>query len=256
MFNGKYISLREVVYRLKRHPLLSDIEIGDIAYDAIDVIKMTAAPLIYESKPAILTVAEFRTELPCDLLYILSAGKLIDDVVSPLNADTAARAGNHGCISAAGGSSTSLQTYSVKRGYMYFDFEDGQVEINYKAIATDDDGYPMVPDNTQLIKAIENYVKVNHFGIKVDLGEIPAHVLQRAEQEYSWYIGAAQGSLLMPDLDEMESIKNSLIRILHATNEHDFGFKYQSLGPGGTGDGNNIITAGQDDGAGLNDGLV
>ena len=256
MFNGKYISLREVIYRLKRHPLLADIEIGDIAYDAIDVIKMTAAQLIYESKPAILTVAEFRTELPCDLLYILSAGKLVDDFVSPLNADTSARAGNHGCISAAGGTSSNLQTYSVKRGYMYFDFEDGQVEINYKAIATDDDGYPMIPDNTQLIKAIENYVKVNHFGIKVDLGEMSAHALQRAEQDYAWYVGAAQGSLLMPDLDEMESIKSSLIRIIHATNEHDYGFKYQSQGTPRGAESNAIITAGQDDGDGLSDGLV
>ena len=247
MFNGKYISLREVIYRLKRHPLLASVEVGDIAYDALDVLKLIAAPLIYPSKFELLTVTEFRAELPCDMLSIISAGKVNADFVSPLTKDTSNRAGNHGCVSIAGGNSTDLQTYSIKRGYIYFDFEDGQVEINYKGIALDADGYPMIPDNTSVIKAIENYVKINHFGIKVDLGEMPAHGLQRAEREYAWYVGQAQGALTLPDVDEMESIKNSLIRIIHATNEHDYGFKYQSVGIVGSGSGNSdsVITASQ-----------
>ena len=232
MFNGKYISLREVIYRLKRHPLLADIEVGDIAYDALDVINLIAAPLIYPSKFELLTVKEFRAEIPCDMLSVISVGRVDNDFVSPLNVDTSNRAGNHGCVSVAGGNSVALQTYSIKRGYVYFDFEDGQVEINYKGLALDEDGYPMIPDNTSVIKAIENYVKIQHFGIKVDLGEMPAQGLMRAERDYSWYIGQAQGALTMPDIDEMESIKNSLVRIIHATNEHDYGFKYQSLGVG------------------------
>lgn len=257
MFNGKYISLREIIYRLKRHPLLANVEIADIAYDAIDVINLVGAPLIYESKLAVLDVAEFRTELPCDLLYTLSVGKVTEQgLISPLSSTTSTRAGNQACANNAGGTVTELQTYSVKRGYMYFDFEEGQIEVNYKAVALDSDGFPMIPDNVSIIKAIENYVKIQHFTIKVDMGEMSERPLQRAEQDYYWFVGQAQGSFLMPDIDEMESIKNSLIRIIHATNEHDYGFKYQSVGTEkGTSD-RGIITAGQDDGDGLSDGLV
>jgi len=235
MFSGKYISLNEVIYRLKRHPLLANIEVGDIAYDALDVINLVSAPMIYDSKVEILDVTEYRAELPCNLLSITSAGVLTSlDTISPMNKDTSTRATNYKCLTEANANSITLNTYQVKRGYIYFDFEEGQVELNYKGIVLDDDGYPMIPDNTSLIKAIESYVKINHFGIKVDLGEMPAHGLQRAEQEYSWYIGQAQGAFTMPDVDEMESIKNSLVRIIHATNEHDYGFKYQSVGKVGT----------------------
>lgn len=229
MFNGKYISLKEVVYRLKRHPLLSHVEIGDIAYDAMDIINLVGVPLIYESKLSFVDVEEFRAILPCDFLYILSAGKLVNQMVSPLVASTSTRAGNWACVSATGLNSAEVGTYAIKRGYIYFDFEEGTAELNYKAVALDDDGYPMIPDNISLIKAIEEHVKVQHFRMKVDLQEMSEGPLMRAEREYAWYIGQAQGTLLMPDLDEMESIKNSLVRIIHETSQHDNGFRANAV---------------------------
>jgi len=225
MFNGRYISLKEVIYRLKRHPLLSHVEIGDIAYDAMDIINLVGTPLIYESKVKFLDIEEFRTALPCDFLYIISAGKIVNEMVSPLSTGTSTRAGNEPCINANGFNTLEIGTYSIKRGYMYFEFETGTVEVNYKAVALDEDGYPMIPDNVSLIKAIEEHVKVQHFRMMVDMQEMPEGPLRRAETEYAWYIGQAQGTLLMPDLDEMESIKNSLIRIVHETSEHDNGFR-------------------------------
>jgi len=250
MFNGRYIELQELIYRLKRHPLLANVEIGDIAYDAIDVIKLVGAPVMYESMWELLDVKEYRAEIPCELINVLSIGRITDqEYVTPLNKSTSTRGGNWKCATASGLKSVQLDTYDIKRGYIYFDFEEGQAEINYKAIACDESGFPKIPDDTSLIKAIEAAVKVNHFGIKVDLGEIAQHVLQRAEQDYTWYIGQAQGSLLMPDIDEMESIKNALIRIIPNTRQHDTGFKFQSQDPLSVGNVTNSIRDGAVSGA-------
>lgn len=229
MFNGRYTTLQEVIYRLKRNPLLSNIEVGDIAYDAMDVINLLGAPLIYESKVEFLDVEEFRTPLPCDFLNVLSVGKIVNNMVSPMVSSTSTRAGNWGCVDANGGNSVSLNTYAIKRGFIYTDFEEGTIEVNYKAVVLDDDGYPKIPDDVSVIKAIEASVKINHFTIKVDMGEMAEGPLRRAEQEYSWYIAQAQNKLAIPSYDEMESIKNGLIRIVSNFNQHDNGFRDFSI---------------------------
>lgn len=238
MFNGKYTSLQEVIYRLKRHPLLANIEIADIAYDAMDVINLLGAPLIYESKVKFLDVEEFRTPLPCDLLYTLSVGRLVNDRISPMSSSTSTRAGNWSCVDANGASTLPLSTYAIKRGFIYTDFEEGTVEVNYKAVALDEDGYPMIPDHVSVIKAIEANVTAQHFKVKVDMGEIAESALRRAETDYSWYMAQAQSILAIPDVDEMESIKNGLIRLIHNTSEHDNGFRNLAINPKGAVSGN------------------
>ena len=37
--------------------------------------------------------------------------------------------------------------YRLNNNYIFTNFEEGSVEISYTAFVTDDDGYPMVPDD-------------------------------------------------------------------------------------------------------------
>jgi len=216
------------MYRIRRNPLLTNIEIGDIAYDTMDVLKLIGAPAIFQAQPTILSVSEYRTQIPCNLHKIISVSRFNNNFFSPLVKDTSNRATNHGCLAKVGVNSVNVDTYEVKRGFIYFDFEEGDIELNFSAIAVDEDGYPMIPDNVSVIKAIEAAIKVSHYTVKFDMGDISERVLNKAEQEYAWYIGQAQTSLIMPDVDEMESIKNSLIRLTHNLNEHNTGFAFQA----------------------------
>jgi len=39
------------------------------------------------------------------------------------------------------------------------------------------------------------------------------NLYEHSEKEYNWYIGAASSKLKMPDVNEMESIKRTLLRL-------------------------------------------
>ena len=70
------------------------------------------------------------------------------------------------------------------------------------------------------------YIKKEYFGIQFDLGKINLSVMNRADQEYAWYVGQAQSELIMPSIDEMESITNMWNRLIDV-NQHRHGFLHE-----------------------------
>lgn len=50
--------------------------------------------------------------------------------------------------------------------------KDGEIEIAYRAIAVDEDGYPLIPDRSPFTRALELYIKKQCFTILFDLGKI------------------------------------------------------------------------------------
>ena len=56
------------------------------------------------------------------------------------------------------------------------------------------------------------------------MGQITDKVYAKTEQEYMWYVGAAQTSMLMPNLDEMESWKNMLRKFIVPDTAHQNAF--------------------------------
>jgi hypothetical protein len=94
----------------------------------------------------------------------------------------------------------------------------------YTAFAVDDEGYPLLPDNTSFLRGLENYIKLQWFTMKFDMGEIPMNVLQNTQQEYAWAAGDAQSEFSRLSLDEAETLFNSFKTLLPRTHEHFKGF--------------------------------
>ena len=93
----------------------------------------------------------------------------------------------------------------------------------------DCDGYILIPDNEAFIKALEAYIKEREFVILFDEGKISGDSLQLAQQEYAWYVGKAESSLLMPSIDEMASITNMWNQLIPRIQEHTNQFKTLGL---------------------------
>jgi hypothetical protein len=53
----------------------------------------------------------------------------------------------------------------------------------------DDDGLPLVIDNSPYLRALEAFIKKEVFSYKFDEGKINEKVLSHAEQEYAWRAG-------------------------------------------------------------------
>jgi hypothetical protein len=229
MFNGKFISIREIVYRVKRNALMADANFSDMVLDVLDLIRSIGAPMAYESNIKYLNVVDYRAELPDNLFYIESVEKVEPTGCFPMQYAISNSGGKWNCVSAAGCSIKSNLTYSIKRNYIYTDFETGTIALHFKQLSMDDGGYPLIPDDISLIRAVENYVKMKHYQEKWEMSEIPYAVFQKVEQDYLWYIAQAENSLKMPSVDEMETIKNALVRIIPNFRAHDESFDYEHL---------------------------
>ena len=102
--------------------------------------------------------------------------------------------------------------------------KEGTIEIAYNAFAVDSEGYPLIPDNSTFIRALELYIKKQCFTVLFDLGKINQAVYQNVCQEYAWAVGAAQNDLIRPTIDQMESITNMLNTLVWRVTEHKSGF--------------------------------
>lgn len=105
-------------------------------------------------------------------------------------------------------------TYFVKPCWIVLNRPVGFVKLAYTAIATDERGYPLIPDMASYQEAVYWYVmmKLNFpkfmqgkLGGKVNLSQSVYYYLQ---QQWNFYRNQAYAEAMMPNEGEMMSIKN------------------------------------------------
>jgi hypothetical protein len=116
-------------------------------------------------------------------------------------------------------------TYSVNNSYIFTSFDSGYIEISYMAFPTDNRGFPLIPEDAKYIKAVESYI-IERVARRLWLQDrMSTDKYKVLEQEWLWYVGSAKGSMNTLSLDQMESLKNQLTRLIPRSNLHDSGFK-------------------------------
>jgi len=245
MHNGKYKSIKNVLSRLHRNPLLQDIGESDVASYIADALRLIEAPLAYEEKVATITIEDYRGELPCDIIYIQQTQKVNTSIGHefPISTYNSANmyspmryATDHFHTALHADDSPDLQktsmseldyeyTYKVQNNYIFTSFKDGQVRMSYRGIVVDDEGYPMIPDDVKVEKAIENHIKYEYYTVLWELGKIQDKVYNKVCQERDWYIGASNTSLQLQTIDQAESMKAALTRTILKPLQQQGGFK-------------------------------
>lgn len=122
-----------------------------------------------------------------------------------------------------------VYTYKIDNGYIYTNFEDGIIELVYNAFVTDDDGFPMIPDDQRFIEAIKWTIIEFIDYKKWRIGEISDKVYQDTEQKKAFYIKSAISKASLPSLDEMKALKNMMLRSIKKVNEDEAYFKYSNV---------------------------
>jgi len=215
MKNGLYITFDELMYRVRRHPILEDALKSDIALDTYDVIRRVGAPGAYNDERVAINIVDYVGDLPGNILYINEVNYLNDKGNElPMQYIIGNKTSKWHCSNARDLKVRSKYGYSINPGKIHTDLQNGKVVMYYKSVLMDDLGFPMIPDDPALISAIIAYIKVKHFEVKVDLGLLPQHVLSRAEQEYAFNIGQAETRFKLPNPDEYNSIARSMLRLI------------------------------------------
>lgn len=222
---GNLVSIKMVADRLMRNPLMKDLSYEFIVDNAIQVLRILKAPSIFIKRREALNVVNFRALKPVDMITVDGVARVdLGDKPIPLSAseDIAQdffHVGNN--------LPTRIDyTYGLNSKYVTVNFETGKIHIIYKAIATDEECYPLVLDNETLLRCVESYIKWKWFDILNDMDMVSDRKLGKAESDYSFNVAQADANLKMPSTDEMEALTNMITQILPSTTEFKRRFEF------------------------------
>ena len=214
----RYISIKEVLDNLLDNPLLQDLTLERVVNYTIDFIRKVGMPKVYIEKIANLEVKEYRALLPCDFHKMIQVRTFKEGCSQTFRSST-----DNFHFSNNNRDSHDL-TYKLQGQIIYTSMKNGTIEIAYQAIPVDCDGYPMIADNSSFKEALELYITKKRYKVLFDIGKIRGDVYSSTCQDYAFAVGQAQTSLIMPTIDEMESITNSWNTLIPRVTEHRMGF--------------------------------
>lgn len=240
----QYTSIRRVLDDLLDHPLLRDLTLEQVVRHTIRFISLHGYPKLYQDKIETVRIQDFRGLLPCDLVSIIQVKDLNSGVCLRAMTDTFTPGlrskpndrhqpkdllnnVNFPVNTYIPPANSNMEELSFKtQGRIIFtSFPKGEVEIAYKAIPTDDDGFPLLIDNETYLNALEAYIKVKVFTVKFDTGKMAAGILNNAQAEYAWASHLLKTEMTMPSMSEMESITRMLNTMVKPVTHFDNGFK-------------------------------
>jgi hypothetical protein len=202
--------------------LLQEFTLEQAIQYTIDFIGIFGFPELYEDKQAEIDICDFRGKLPCDLVSIDMVKDCKTNV--PLRSMTAA-------FNPGGKYYNHLRQepqFKTQNRTIITSFPEGKVIIAYKAIPVDDEGLPLLVNNTKYMRALELYVKCQLFTMLFDEGKITQQVLSHTEQEYGWAAGQLSEEFKTPSVAEMQTITNMLHQIFPRYDE--FYNNFETLG--------------------------
>lgn len=208
----QYTNIRRIMDELNKHPLLSDITLEQVVSYLVTFINIFGIPKLYQDKETLVKIEQYRGLLPCDLISI----NQVMDCKTKL------------CLRSSTNTFTncdSKYTFRVQGRAIITSLQEGEIMVSYKSIPIDEDGFPLLIDNSVFIEALKEYIKKEYFSILFDLGKINQAVLQHTEQRYAWLAGQLRSEFTIPSVSEMESIKNMWTRPIQNDNEFYTGFK-------------------------------
>ena len=212
------ISIKVVLDKLHRHPLLSDVSLETAVDYCIDFMRIVGVPRMFTDKIATITISNYAAVLPDDFIELIQ----VRNGWSPLrhSSDTFHLSGNR-----TDDALVIEDSFIVQGGCIQTTIETGKLEISYRAIATDKFGMPMIPDNSNFTRALEAYIKLQHYSILFDLGKLTQQVLFKAQQDYAWAVGSLETDMRRLDLSKAEAFFNSFRTLFIRDNEFYHGWK-------------------------------
>lgn len=112
-------------------------------------------------------------------------------------------------------------TYTLTSRYIKTNVKEGYLMMAYQAIPTDSDGYPLVPNDEGFKEALYWYIVKKLLYPKWATGRIRDAVYSHAQSSWNYYSKQAYGNALIPNQDQLESIKNTWVRLVPNINAHN-----------------------------------
>ena len=211
------ISIKEVISKVYRDLNLQDEDRWmDMIEWSAEALEQIGSFSQYIHKTETLTVAAFRAALPCDFHKIV-AMEHENVAMRYLSGDYDTYWHQQDSVNLR---TSNTYGYNINSAFINTNFEKGEIVLSYLASPTDEEGFPLVPNNVSYKEAIFWYILMKLF-----LGGF-THVnpqmfnYMTAEQRWHHYCSQARGKGNMPNGDMMESLKNQWNRLMPNMSNH------------------------------------
>lgn len=146
-------------------------------------------------------IVDFRGKIPCDIQFLLG----IEHCGKQLKRTGFIPSKKH-CSNLDKLPFDLKETYSLNPNYIHTSFKSGEIIVYYNGIATDEEGFPLVPDIYEIKEALSWYILMRMClrGYKH-----PVVNFQLAETEWNKFYPRAQNSCKMPDIDGYDLFKRT-----------------------------------------------
>lgn len=237
----QYTSINRILDEIHDHPMLHSVTLEQAVRYTLTFMAKHGYPKFYQDKIDNIEINDFRGLLPCDLVSIIQVKDLDTDVclramtdnftpglipTPPTSSPTSADALQPGELYIP-----PMKRYLDEPAFktqgrvIYTSFPKGMVQIAYKSIPVDENGFPLLFDNEMYIEALKAFIKMKVFTIKFDKGDITAGILQNAKQDYAFASGQLAAEFTIPSVSEMESLTRMFNTLIPRTRHFDNGFK-------------------------------
>ena len=216
----RYNNIRYVIDKILRHPLMQDLNFETAVDYTVDFLRLVGAPTMFEDKLAEIEITDYRGILPCDFYEMIQVRDKKTQIAYIYTTDSFHGSSNN--------KEDKDLTYKIQGNIIFTSTKNCTLELSYKALAVDEEGYPLLPDNSSFTRALTAYIKKEWFQILFDLGKINGNSLQLAQRDYAWAVGDCESEFKRLSIDKMQAFTNSLNTLVQRTNEHKTGFRYNN----------------------------
>jgi len=118
--------------------------------------------------------------------------------------------------------------YTINNNYIKLNVKDGYLKMVYLTSPTDEEGYPLVPDDSGFKDAMYWYIVKQLYYPDWALGTIRDKVYEHAESKWRFFAKQAYANAMMPDLGQLESLKDQWNKLFPELYEFDANFSQLS----------------------------
>ena len=226
----KYISIKSVFAKVYRDlGITYEISELDMLEWSTEALSMIGSFSQYEEITTNLEFVNGKAKLPCGFDRLVN----IDYCGQPMYWSTSTNRHNYECNGCGvpnytSGCCNDGFSFYINDSYLISDIncEEGKkVSITYLGIPTDDEGYPLVPDDVYFMKALVAYITFMIDKQEHRKGKLPDKILQESKTDWLFYVNSARGSANMPNLAQLENFRNILRRMIPVSGDYSTGFK-------------------------------
>ena len=255
----KYVSSREVIDKFFGDTGYNeDVPLADVIRWISEALDRIAVKMQYIRKIAgdksnpLLKIVNYKAQLPCDFFQLeqlaingfpakpsnntlfhamgtdySSTESLMQEIAQTYQDNF----GNEFIIQSYNDSKTASigYEYDINNNYITTNVKDGDVFMSYLAYPVDEEGFPMIPDDTYYLEAVATYIR-RMLDYRLWRGNPKdggyKAIYDDSNREWLWYVGAAKAAGLRQDPSTMESLVNSFVSMIPKLPQHNRFYKF------------------------------